>query len=52
MKLEDVESRVPKKTRWTLAERLGFEAWRLSPDLFGDVGVDINDFEMFNYISA
>jgi len=37
-------------TKATLRERLDArEKWDLSPDLFGDVGADINDFEAYNY---
>lgn len=46
-----------ERKRWTFAERAermwavssGY-GWHLSPELFGDVGCNINDFMTFNYV--
>lgn len=39
------------KTRWSFEERqeMGENCWTLSEELFGDVGCDINDFQIDNY---
>ena len=51
-RLDVHRARASEKPRWTLTERLETPegGWTLSRALFGDVGADIYDFEMFNYV--
>lgn len=55
--MSEQDETVKNKTRFTLEERLDVEEeyetagqWRVSPKLFGDVGVNIYDFQAYNYV--
>ena len=56
--MSEQDETVNNKTRFTLEERLGDEGdeyepivdWKVSPELFGDVGVNIYDFQAHNYV--
>ncbi len=50
--MSEQDETVKDKTRFTLYERLNVleYGWGVSPELFGDVGVNIYDFQAHNYV--